>query len=241
MEELHIMKQFKVNVRYVFRPNQPHDIVQHLSKYYDIAGVLLETLTFVVSKVEGGYVYDQNNFPVVKEIDRPYFKSAKNADMSTLVDIAALPKCPRFEDVWYELKPESVSTFKFTREILVQLQIVENSVFRFKPQRITEDGTASIGGGVYISPSELHHFHRELDIKEGEVYKIRPSHIGVAWSQLSPRAKLLVYDGSLANIDRVVQCTRIQEVPEWDGALGLIDNGVAIMPIEAAKFMMTKV
>lgn len=233
-------KQFKAGVRYFLRENSPVDIIEHLRKFYEIDADSTQ-FSFTACIVVGNYVLDENGVKVAHVDTRPYFKVYRDEGVPEF-DVSFMNKVPRFENVWYELRSDAVGEFNFTRQMLIQLGIVENSVFRFKPEYITDNGDARVGY-ITIAASNVQYFNRELNIHVGKSYKIRPTHVGVVWNSLTTRARTLLHDHSTATLDTATyECTAIGAIEEQgDGRLWLIDNGVAVIPLDIAKFALYEV
>lgn len=233
-----LKKVFKENVRYVLRENAPDDIINRVRKYYDIPDGV-ERFSFVVSKSQPVYVLDNNGLPIVRCDSRLYFK----ADRENKIDAFAIETAdvkPRFENVWYELRSDAVKHFPFTRDMIYSLGVVGSSVFRFTPDRVDVDGNAIVGSQT-IPAHMVPMFNRELKIEVGKCYRIRDDHIGVAWRLLPQRAQTLLFEDRWYNMSRTIQCTSIEPVVELDNNLALIDNGVATLTIDNAKFMLYEV
>lgn len=233
-------KQFKENVRYVLRDNAPDDIMTYVRKYFDIPSHITR-FSFVAGKTIGNFTRDQFGNNVVRADSRCYFK----ADKENTQEVPCLEEFelkPRFEEnVWYELRSDAVSHFKFTRDIMLTLGIVSDSVFRFMPDRVDSSGNAIVGREK-IPASDVAMFNRELDIQVGKKYKIRESHVGVAWRLLSERARTLLFNDRWCLLtSKEIQCSTIEKVFEMGSEDVLIDEGIAILPISAAKFMLYEV
>lgn len=162
-------KQFKENVRYVLRDNAPDDIMTYVRKYFDIPSHITR-FSFVAGKTIGNFTRDQFGNNVVRADSRCYFK----ADKENTQEVPCLEEFelkPRFEEnVWYELRSDAVSHFKFTRDIMLTLGIVSDSVFRFMPDRVDSSGNAIVGREK-IPASDVAMFNRELDIQVGKNIK----------------------------------------------------------------------
>lgn len=233
-------KQFKVGVRYILRENSPSDIIHNLSKFYEIDESVTQ-FSFTACMVHADYVMDENGVKIAHVDTRPYFKVYRDEGVPEF-DVAFMNLLPRFEQAWYELRSDAIGEFPFTRQMLLELGIVENSVFRFNPSYITDNGDARVGN-ITIKASDAQYFNRELDIKVGKSYKIRPTHVGVVWNSLSTRALTLLHNHRTLSLDTTTyECTSIGMVSEHgDNRLWLVDNGVAVIPLDIAKFALYEV
>lgn len=237
---IHKTKPFKENVRYVLRDNAPDDIMTYVRKYFDIPSHITR-FSFVAGKTLGHITRDQFGNNVVRADNRCYFKADKE-NTQELPSLEEFALKPRFEErVWYELRSDAVSHFKFTHNIMLSLGIVSHSVFRFTPDSVDSAGNAIVGREKILA-SDLAMFNRELDIQVGKKYQIRESHVGVAWRLLPERARTLLFNDRWCLLtSKVIQCSSIEKVVEMGSEDVLIDEGIAILPISAAKFMLYEV